>query len=175
MPTLAQIFWGTFANGFRRIAQWRRQGVLGKALRERRRRVLQFEPLEPRLLLSADISYTAAAPGDLTLRVDNDAGVETVRVVDSTDPNVVLAAEALANIDGSSGFGARIDANGYDVTLNIDASAEAADISGGIVFDGGTGNSTLAGTDLASTWTLTGSGSGGVGAIAVKRHHFTKL
>src|SRR5688572_22556891 len=163
-PNLLNIFWGAFANGFRRLSGWRKRGVLGKALAEQRRR-MRFEALEPRLLLSADLSYTAAASGDLTLRVGAVDGVETLQLVDSADASIVFASEALANIDGSSGYGARIDAGGFDVALRIDTSAEAAGIAGGIVFAGGDGNSTLAGADLDNTWTLAGEGSGGVGSV----------
>jgi len=77
----------------------------------------------------------------------------------------VLASEALSDIDGSSGYGARIDAAGFDMTLRIDASAEAAGIAGGIVFVGGAGTSTLVAPDLANTWTLAGEGSGDVGTV----------
>ena len=60
VPTLAQLFWGPLANRIRRIAEWRKRGVLGKQYADQRR-AMHFEPLEPRLLLSADISYTYAA------------------------------------------------------------------------------------------------------------------
>lgn len=55
-PSLADIFWGRFANGFRRVAQWRKAGVLGEQLKARRRSMMRFEPLEQRLLLSADLN-----------------------------------------------------------------------------------------------------------------------
>lgn len=125
---------------------------------------MRFESLEPRLLLSADLSYSAMGSADLTLRAGNVEGVERLELIQSNTGDV-LASEALANIDGSSGFGARIDANGFDVKLTIDATAESADVIGGIVFEGGAGNSTLEGGDLANVWTLAGSGEGSVGSV----------
>ena len=50
MPTLAEIFGGPLANWYRRMAQWRKRGVLGKSFAEQRR-AMRFEALEPRLLL----------------------------------------------------------------------------------------------------------------------------
>ena len=167
VPSLYELFWGSFANGMRRMARWRKQGLLRKSMRERRARVqARFEPLEPRLLLSADLSYTAIASGDLTLRTQDVGGVETLQLVDSSDPGMVLASEALANIDGSSGYGARIDANGFDLDLTIDATAEAAGVNGGIVYDGGAGNSTLKAPDAANTFILSGDGAGSVGSVS---------
>jgi len=165
-PSLYQIFWGSLASGCRRVAKWRRQGWLGKDALERRRRSLRFEALEPRLLLSADLSYTAAAAGDLTLRAEDVGGVATLELVDSNDSGIVFASELLSNINGSSGYGARIDAADFDITLRIDASAEAAGIAGGIVFVGGAGASALVAPDLVNTWTLSGSKSGGVGSVS---------
>jgi hypothetical protein len=165
-PTLRQIFWSAFANGMRRVAQWRREGMLGKRNLERRRRSLRFEALEPRLLLSADLTYNAVASGDLTLRASDLDGIGTLELVVTDEPGVVLASQAIASIDGSSGYGARIDAAGHDITLRIDASAELAGIAGGIVFVGGDGTSALAGADLENTWLLAGEGSGGVGSVS---------
>src|SRR6056300_1374794 len=47
-------------------------------------RKLQFEPLEPRLLLSADLAF-AADPGgsDLTLQLDEIDGIETLVIIDN--------------------------------------------------------------------------------------------
>ena len=53
----------------------------------RSRRVL-FEPLEPRLLLSADLSFTALTASDLTLRVQDVEGTQHLQIVlaDETAP-----------------------------------------------------------------------------------------
>jgi hypothetical protein len=57
IPSLFEIFFGRLANWIRRLAQWRKQGLLKKAMQTRRQRAMRVETLEPRLLLSAD-TYT---------------------------------------------------------------------------------------------------------------------
>ena len=71
IPSLFEIFFGKLANWFRRLAQWRKQGLLKKAQQERRRRAMRVETLEPRLLLSADVTYGYTA-GDLLKFNDGD-------------------------------------------------------------------------------------------------------
>ncbi|HYX62827.1 MAG TPA: LEPR-XLL domain-containing protein, partial [Burkholderiales bacterium] len=76
IPTLSELFWSPLAKGIRRIRLWRKRGLLGKGQAEYRR-AMRFEPLEPRLLLSADLhagatwgtalSLTAADPTHLQL------------------------------------------------------------------------------------------------------------
>ena len=46
------------------MAHWRKRGVLGKALRAYRCRSMRFETLEPRLLLSADVTGMIDIPGE---------------------------------------------------------------------------------------------------------------
>ncbi len=128
-------------------------------------RKVQFEALEPRLLLSADLSYSALAAGDLVLKLSDVAGVETLQLVDAHDPGTVVASESLANIDGSSGFGVKIEGNGFDLGLALDASVDVSRIQGGVVFDGGAGRNTLTGPDRASTWKITGQGSGEIDGL----------
>ena len=55
-PSLGEIFRGRFADGFRRRAQLRKAGRLGSRREEPRRSTMHFEPLEQRLLLSADLN-----------------------------------------------------------------------------------------------------------------------
>ena len=74
-PTLQEIFWGPLANRIRKIAHWRKRGALGKE-RAETRRAMKFEPLEARVLLSADLMPEAAnaLAGGLDLfgaRIDN--------------------------------------------------------------------------------------------------------
>src|SRR5678815_1418205 len=87
-PSLYDLFRNSLARKLRRMAMWSRAG---------RRRLLQFEPLEPRLLLSADLSYTATGNGDLTLRVADVGGVSTLQLVDSNDPSILLASESMSD------------------------------------------------------------------------------
>ena len=77
IPSLFEIFYGKLANWFRRLAQWRKQGLLKRAMQERRRRAMRIETLEPRLLLSADVSYAYALPDALKF-TDGDAENNTV-------------------------------------------------------------------------------------------------
>jgi hypothetical protein len=51
----------------RQLAKWRKQGLLRRALQERQRRIMRLEVLEPRLLLSADLTAGAGWDTNLTL------------------------------------------------------------------------------------------------------------
>ncbi len=63
IPTLFEIFFGKLANWFRQLAQWRKQGLLKRALEAaKRRRTLRMEQLEPRILLSADLTPRTDSP-----------------------------------------------------------------------------------------------------------------
>ena len=60
----------------------------------------RLEPLEPRLLLSADLAVQmAAGANDLTLRMQNLQGVDTVQIVNNADQSVVQS-QALADVSG---------------------------------------------------------------------------
>ena len=52
-------------------------GLTRRARPTPRSRKVRFEPLEPRLLLSADLSFTAAIASDITLRTQEVDGVRT--------------------------------------------------------------------------------------------------
>src|SRR5215204_2648461 len=99
-PSLYDLFCNSLARKMRRMAQWSSSA--------RRRRMLKFEALEPRVLLSADLSFAATAAADLTLRVSNIGGAETLQLIETHSPSVIVAAQLLEDIDGSSGAGARI-------------------------------------------------------------------
>ncbi|TMH43510.1 MAG: LEPR-XLL domain-containing protein [Betaproteobacteria bacterium] len=96
IPSLFQIFWSKLANWFRLLAKWRKQGLLRKALQEaRRRRAMRLETLEPRVLLSADITYGALAGNldpalDLTLKFAEDgSGNDVVRLINNDDGSTI--------------------------------------------------------------------------------------
>ena len=80
------------------LARWfkRRNKKRIEAAAKRQRKVL-LEPLEPRILLSSDLSYTAAAGAamDLTLRLQDD----TLQLIDNnnTSGTEVVASQALAD------------------------------------------------------------------------------
>src|SRR5690349_14467066 len=101
VPTLQQIFGGPFSNVFRRIARWRKHGWLGAAMREHRQRSLRFETLEPRLLLSADLTHTVAAGAalDATLQVDDVDGAQIVRLMDNPSGTVLGEANLDQDVD----------------------------------------------------------------------------
>lgn len=124
-----------------------------------------FEPLEPRLLLSADpLSYTVAAgtAADLELRlVSDDDGVEMVQLVDrSGDTPEVVVEEERADVSTVEITGAELD----DV-LRIDDSVVGLADPLSVTFTGGGGSDTLEGGDADATWTLTGAGAGQVGDV----------
>jgi len=61
-PSLYEIFNGKLASQVRRLAQWRKRGgVGGKAREARRQKAMQFETVEPRILLSADLGAIGAS------------------------------------------------------------------------------------------------------------------
>ena len=120
VPTLYELFWGSFANGMRRVARWRKQGLLRKSMRERRRRTLSFEPLEPRLLLSADVSSVGTL--DLAKALEGEVVVQ-VDVLDSAVPAPLV--EGMQQAEGFDAVAPGADASG-SIALNLDASSEAA-------------------------------------------------
>ncbi|HSG90961.1 MAG TPA: LEPR-XLL domain-containing protein, partial [Pseudomonadales bacterium] len=82
-------------------------------------RRLLFEPLEPRLLLSADpLSYTVAdttQAANLTVRLVESAGTPTLQLYDSSSPDTVLASQALADTSRIT-----ITGTAFDDVLSID-------------------------------------------------------
>src|SRR5262245_56359528 len=154
-----------FARGDR--PKHRRSGA-ARPPAKRRRQSFALEAIEPRLLLSADLSYTATSAGNLTLRVADVHGNQELQLVDSRQSSTLLASERLSTIDGSSGYGARIEAGGFDVTLRIDDSVETAGVKGGILFEGGAGNDVLVGADRTNIWQLSDDGSGKVGSVSFR-------
>ena len=103
IPSLFDIFRGTLANGRRRIAQWRKQGMLarGASGRTYRRNFARLEALEPRLLLSADLIHTT--PQDIgldaTLRVADVDGAAVLQLVDNQSSIVFESASLDQDVD----------------------------------------------------------------------------
>ena len=130
-----------------------------------RPRKLQFEPLEPRLLLSADLAF-AADPGgsDLTLRLDNLDGVDTVVIVDNeiADPLAqVVASQALvdtAAVRIAGGVGA--DRLTVDLTNPFIVPVRFDDLSGG-----DDDHLALTGALTGHAWNLDGTDAGQVGNV----------
>ena len=88
IPSLFEIFFGRLANWFRQLKEWRKQGLLRKALKAlQRRRAMRLETLEPRVLLSAD----PVAALDLG-HIDDGLAIDHTSVLDTNDagPDDVL-------------------------------------------------------------------------------------
>ena len=72
-------------NFARKIRRQKEQRVR-KATAARKRRKAILEPLEPRILLDADLTNpVGAAAFDLTLRIDD--ATQELRLIDNTDPD----------------------------------------------------------------------------------------
>ncbi|MCG6954071.1 MAG: LEPR-XLL domain-containing protein, partial [Betaproteobacteria bacterium] len=139
LPTLAEIFWGPFARTVRRLARWRKRGLRAGDIAARRK-TMRFEPLEPRVLLSADLMHSAAdgVALDATLQVVDAGGVQEVQLVDNGSGSI-LGSTALDH-DGLT-----VEIVGADqgdlLTIDFGASPLAHTLS--VQFDGGTGDDTL--------------------------------
>ena len=126
----------------------------------------EIEQLEARQLLFADpffsaASYTEAA--NLTLRITQADGVETLTLVDDADGE--LATTPLSEITGA----VRIVGSDFEdyLHLDIDTGTVAAEISLGVVFEAGAGNDALQGPDATTTWNVVGVNSGNLGGTGV--------
>ena len=140
---------------------------------------LIFDPLEPRLLLNADVltvnlaQQGAAAPVDHSLivqmvqateQVNNQAvTVQRVQVVDQAN-NAILAFGDLNEISGLS-----IDAGNGNNTITIDATSFAGQQAPAISIDGGSGQNNLVFDNSTNntSWQLTGQNSGSVSGAGV--------
>jgi hypothetical protein len=155
VPTLYQLFWSPLANGMRRLARWRKRGQIGRKFAQVRRS-MRFEPLEPRLLLSADLTYATAtgAALDATLQVAQAGDTQEVQLVDNAS-GTVLQSAALDHDLSVSILGA--DQNDA-LTVDFDPSALEYKVS--VQFDGGAGANTLDGPSQNAIWNVTGSDAG---------------
>jgi hypothetical protein len=140
---------------------------------------LLFDPLEPRLLLSADVLSVNLAQAALagqdhnlvvemvnaTVQVGNTAqNVQRVEVVDQANNNAVLAVGNLSVIKQISIVGDANSAHNDTVTINLDSFGGHA--APAVAFQGGGGTNTLVFDPTASPggaseqWQLTGAKSG---------------
>lgn len=137
IPSLFEIFFGKLANWFRQLAKWRKQGVLRKALEAaRRRRVMRMEQLEPRLLLSADLTY-GGLDQDLTLQAVHDSGATHLKLFDSEHAEVdsVILDDA-GDLEVSRDT-PKVDLGTFDLLTGLFAGsgAPATDDAGKVSFD----------------------------------------
>jgi len=162
IPSLYEIFCSKLANGFRQLAKWRKEGLLPKAARARRRQSLRLETLEPRVLLSADISYAAASGAalDAALRIADVDGTQMLQLVDNVS-SAVLGQEALDE-------DINVTVNGGDLndSLIIDFNSAAAGHQINVSYDGGAGDDTLRGPTDNTVWTITGANEGSAGTVS---------
>jgi hypothetical protein len=109
IPSLFEIFFGKLASWIRQLAQWRKQGLLKRALQARRRHAVRLETLEPRLLLSTDIAYASGIldPAlNLALSFTEDGGSDVVRLTnldDGTFTEHALDADNVINVNITGG------------------------------------------------------------------------
>ncbi len=140
---------------------------------------LIFDPLEPRLLLNADVLSInlahdlSAPPADHSLivqlvqqteQVNNQTvAVQRVQIVDQSNNNAVLAFGDLNEISGIS-----IAAGAGNTSLTIDAKSFAGQSAPSISFTGGDGqNNVIFDNSAATNWTLTGANAGTVSGNGV--------
>jgi hypothetical protein len=115
--------------------------------------ITAVESLENRILLSGGSWFQAMGPASLTLRVTG----KDLQLVDTDDPSQVRASTPLGEIFA----GVRIDSNGFNVRLKVDASVPK--VPGGILFTGAEGKSTLVGPGVDTDWHISGPESGDLG------------
>ena len=131
---------------FRRRLQRKRSAA-------KKHRKVHFEPLEPRILLSNDpspFSFTAAAgaAADLTLRLEEINGTDTLQLIDTGTLSVL---QALA-LDETSA----VDITGSDQedTFRIDLGFGDLPDTLLLTFDGGGGADALWGPDTDNAWRM---------------------
>ncbi|MFO8091285.1 MAG: LEPR-XLL domain-containing protein, partial [Desulfatiglandaceae bacterium] len=119
-----------------------------------------IEPLEPRILLSADLSYTMAGDiRDLTLGIDQIDDVDTIKLVD-TESGAMVESRALAETSSIEIIG-----SDQDDVLRLSHDFNALMDSLSILFEGGGGNDALFGPSVDTEWQITGAGSGLVAGV----------
>ena len=142
----------------RRLIQRKETAAAGT----RDRRKLFLEPLEPRILLSADMQYAMTGAGDdVTLRLQRVNDVETLQIVDSSDFNSVLHSQALAATSGVEIIGTEGD-DIFRLGLDFDAISEPFSI----IFRGGEGMDSLYGPSGNSSWTISGQDTGALSFLS---------
>src|SRR6266850_4105126 len=152
----------SFAKGFKKNPRRNSPPRPRRGGTQSGRRKLQFEQLEPRLLLNAHpLALVAAAVRDFSVQIVDDHGTPTIQIVDQHAANPgsrVLASQALA--DTSSVL---IQGSDQNDTLTLDASVVAMGLP--IDFIGGGGSDTLIGPRVDSTWNVTGANAGTLGRV----------
>lgn len=122
-----------------------------------------LEPLEPRILLSADLSYGGGDTAlDLDLRLDPDNSA-ILQLIDNTIPDTIIGNLAL---DLNATQTVEIIGSTQDDSLNIDLdSPSALDINITFLDANAADSDTLIGPTGNSTWNITGSDAGDVEGV----------
>src|SRR5581483_12436645 len=159
VPSLFDIFRGKIANGYRRIAQWRREGLLtkGRARRTHYRRIVRLETIEPRLLLSADLIHTAemGVAINATVKVADVDGAPEVQLVDNPSSTVLAAVPLDQDVNVT------VAGNNMSDVLTIGFNRASVPHQIHVAFDGGDGGTDeLIGPDRATKWQLTAPSAG---------------
>ncbi|MFO7964214.1 MAG: LEPR-XLL domain-containing protein [Desulfobacterales bacterium] len=147
------------ARNLRRLAR-KKQAAAAKVYR----RKAVIEPLEPRLLLSADLSYSmGGGVNDLTLALNQVDGVDTLQLInnDDADPTTqIVAAQAFSETTGVRIFGSESDdAVTIDMTDPFDIPVFFTDTTADrdvLEFTG----------DGDRTWNITGPNTGETGNVS---------
>lgn len=123
-----------------------------------------FEPLEPRLLLSADplLAYTAPDEADLLLRVDQDSDTPTLQLLEQSAASPTVVAQLLLSQSATGQI--VITGSSLNDALEIDESVFELD-SLVVLFDGREGSDTLAGPHADAPWAITLAGTGSLGNL----------
>jgi len=164
-PTLYQIFWSPFANGMRRLARWRKRGLPARQFAAQQRRSMCFEPLEPRVLLSADLMHTAAdgVALDATLKLADVSGTQEVQLVDNGSGTVLGA----ATLDHDLSIAVQGADQNDLLTIDFGDAPLAHPVS--VQFDGGAGTDALlvaSGSYAQASYAASGADAGTVGLDA---------
>ena len=119
-----------------------------------------LETLDPLILLSGDpitasvpLSYAATSALDLTVRVEEVAGVRSVRIVGSDNGEVVSKTKALVDMVGVDIV---ITGSAQNDTLHLDSSLQGAGLK--VRFDAGEGSDSITGPGFDTRWTLSTTG-----------------
>ena len=145
-------------EGFWWNKAWRQgKKVFARTSKPPQSRGLLFEALEPRVLMSADLSYGDVAV-DLTLHFDQQANEYQLLSVDANGQNGIVSA-VKADATGMTDGILSIDGNDMGNTLRLDDSLQAVNIE----FLGTNTNDTLVqAATVDTTWDLTGQDAGTV-------------
>ena len=147
-PSLFEIFFGPFANWIRRRSQSRRTARARNVAHANRPRAARFESLEPRLLLSADLSYSAGAGVlDATLRFVDDEGPQ-LQLIDRE----TFAELASTSLSGGDPVSVSITGGTGEDRLFIDFSGfdGVAPVSISLAFDDGMDSLFITGGEFAA-------------------------